>query len=92
MRTPKKTVATASPLSTAVNPLAAVEFDTDGTTPGKLRTDVEAVTKLAVEAVINDVFQTARDELAAIMLSHRLRLSSQRQQHADLLAGLLASE
>ena len=41
--------------------------------------------------VVNDVFQTAVDELAAIMLSHRLRLPAQRQRHADLLAGLLAS-
>jgi len=41
--------------------------------------------------VVNDVFHTAVDELAAIMLSHRLRLPAQRQRHADLLAGLLAS-
>ena len=41
--------------------------------------------------VVNDVFRTAVDELAAIMLSHRLRLPAQRQRHADLLAGLLAS-
>ena len=41
--------------------------------------------------VINDVFQVAGDELAAIMLSHRLRLSAQCQRHAGLLAGLLAS-
>ena len=41
--------------------------------------------------VINDVFQTAVDELAAIMLSHRLRLPAQRRRHAGLLAGLLAS-
>jgi len=41
--------------------------------------------------VVNDVFQTAVDELAAIMLSHRLRLPAQRQRHAGLLTGLLAS-
>ena len=41
--------------------------------------------------VVNDVFQAAVDELAAIMLSHRLRLPAQRQRHAGLLTGLLAS-
>ena len=41
--------------------------------------------------VVNDVFQTAVDELAAIILSQRLRLPAQRQRHAGLLAGLLAS-
>jgi guanylate kinase len=41
--------------------------------------------------VINDVFQAAVDELAAIMLSHRLRLPVQRRRHAGLLAELLAS-
>lgn len=41
--------------------------------------------------VINDVFQQARDELAAIMRSRRLRLPAQRRRHAGLLAGLLAS-
>ena len=41
--------------------------------------------------VVNDVFLTAVDELAAVMLSHRLRLPAQRQRHAGLLTGLLAS-
>jgi guanylate kinase len=41
--------------------------------------------------VINDVFQQAREELAAILLSRRLRLPVQRQRHAGLLAALLAS-
>ncbi|MEN8204656.1 MAG: guanylate kinase [Pseudomonadota bacterium] len=41
--------------------------------------------------VINDVFNTAGDELAAIILSRRLCLSAQKQRHAGLLAGLLAS-
>jgi guanylate kinase len=40
--------------------------------------------------VINDVFQQAQQELAAILLSHRLRLPAQRRRHAGLLAGLLA--
>ena len=40
--------------------------------------------------VINDVFETARDELAAIMVSRRLRLPAQQKRHAGLLAGLLA--
>jgi len=41
--------------------------------------------------VINDDFELARDELAAILRCHRLRLPPQRQYHAGLLAGLLAS-
>ena len=41
--------------------------------------------------VINDVFQTALEGLAAILSSHRLRLPAQRQRHAGLLAALLAS-
>jgi guanylate kinase len=41
--------------------------------------------------VINDVFQHARDELTAIMVSHRLRLPYQRRQQAALLADLLAT-
>jgi len=39
--------------------------------------------------VINEVFSAARDELAAIIRCRRLRLSSQTQRHADLLASLL---
>jgi len=39
--------------------------------------------------VINEVFSAARDELAAIICCRRLRLSSQTQRHADLLASLL---
>jgi guanylate kinase len=41
--------------------------------------------------VVNDVFQTAVDELAAIMLSQRLRLPAQRRRHAGLLDALLVS-
>ena len=41
--------------------------------------------------VINDVFKAALDELAAILLSHRLRLPAQQQRHAGLLAALLVS-
>jgi guanylate kinase len=41
--------------------------------------------------VINDVFQTALDELKAILFSHRLRLPAQQRRHAGLLAALLAS-
>jgi guanylate kinase len=40
--------------------------------------------------VINDVFQTALDELAAILSCHRLRLPAQQQRHAGLLTALLA--
>ena len=38
--------------------------------------------------VINEVFDAARDELAAIIRCRRLRLACQRQRHADLLASL----
>jgi len=41
--------------------------------------------------VVNDVFQQAREELAAILLSRRLRLPAQCRRHAGLLAALLAS-
>ena len=42
--------------------------------------------------IINDDFQVAQDELAAIVLSRRLRLPVQARRQAGLLAGLLASE
>jgi guanylate kinase len=38
--------------------------------------------------VINEVFSAARDELAAIIRCRRLRLASQTQRHAALLASL----
>jgi guanylate kinase len=41
--------------------------------------------------VINEVFRTAHDELAAIIRSRRLRLAGQQRRHAALLASLLAS-
>jgi len=41
--------------------------------------------------VINDVFQAALDELAAIIRCGQLRLAPQRRCHAALLADLLAS-
>ncbi len=41
--------------------------------------------------IINDDFQTAQDELIAIVRSQRQRLAPQAQRHADLLASLLAS-
>ena len=40
--------------------------------------------------VINDVFEDARDELAAIIAGHRLRIECQTLRHEALLAGLLA--
>lgn len=42
--------------------------------------------------IINDVFGQACDELATILRSRRLRLVSQAQQHAGLLAALLAPD
>ena len=40
--------------------------------------------------VINDVFQDACDELAAIIKGNRLRIEGQQQRHAALLSALLA--
>jgi guanylate kinase len=42
--------------------------------------------------IINDVFEQARDQLAAIMQARRLRLAAQQQRQADLLAQLLAAD
>ena len=42
--------------------------------------------------IINDVFEDARDQLAAIMQAGRLQLAAQRQRHATLLASLLAPD
>lgn len=39
--------------------------------------------------VINDDFETALEELKAIVLSHRLRLATQQQRHHNLLSALL---
>ncbi|MGD2112344.1 MAG: guanylate kinase [Gammaproteobacteria bacterium] len=42
--------------------------------------------------VINDVFEQARDELAAIIRARRLRLAFQTRRHAGLLASLLVPD
>lgn len=42
--------------------------------------------------VINDNFDTAREELAAIILADRMLLERQQQKHAGLLAELLTTE
>lgn len=42
--------------------------------------------------VINDDFDTAREELAAILLGNRMLLERQQQKHATLLAELLTFE
>lgn len=42
--------------------------------------------------VINDEFEQAKKELSAIFVSNRLLKEFQQHQHADLLAGLLATE
>jgi guanylate kinase len=41
--------------------------------------------------IINDVFQTALEEISAIIQGNRLRQVQQASRHADLLASLLAS-
>jgi guanylate kinase len=42
--------------------------------------------------VINDNFDTAKEELAAIILADRMLLERQQQKHAALLAELLTLE
>lgn len=42
--------------------------------------------------VINDDFEQAREELAAIIVANRMLLEQQQQKHADLLAQLLTLE
>jgi len=42
--------------------------------------------------VINDLFDRAREEMAAIIRARRLRLAPQAQRHAALLASLLAPD
>ena len=42
--------------------------------------------------IINDVFEQARDQLAAVMQARRLQLPAQQQRHATLLASLLAPD
>ncbi len=57
----------------------------------------EAVSEMAHYAefeylVINDDFDTARDELAAIIMGERMAFEHQQQKHAQLLTELLAFE
>jgi guanylate kinase len=42
--------------------------------------------------IINDLFDQARDDLAAIIRARRMRLAPQAQRHAALLASLLAPD
>lgn len=71
---------------------------------GRAQDDAEVIERRMQEAVgemshygeydyliINDEFETARAELAAIFRCRRLRLAAQSRRHAALLAGLLES-
>jgi guanylate kinase len=67
------------------------EQDSEDVIESRMR---EAVSEMSHYAefdyiVINDDFEQARDELAAIFISNRMRLGYQQQVHADLLVDLL---
>ncbi|UCB56263.1 MAG: guanylate kinase [Thiotrichales bacterium] len=67
------------------------EQDSDDVIESRMREAVSEMTHYPEfdYIVINDDFEQARDELAAIFVCHRMRLDSQQQNHAELLAGLL---
>lgn len=67
------------------------EQDSEDVIESRMR---EAVSEMSHYAefdyiVINDDFEQARDELAAIFISNRMRLGYQQQVHVDLLVDLL---
>ena len=67
------------------------EQDSEDVIESRMR---EAVSEMSHYAefdyiVINDDFEHARDELAAIFICNRMRLAHQQQVHADLLVDLL---
>ena len=67
------------------------EQDSDDVIEARMREAVNEMTHYPEfdYIVINDEFEQARDELAAIFVCHRMRLERQQQSHAELLAGLL---
>ena len=70
------------------------EQDSDDVIESRMREAVSEMTHYPEfdYIVINDDFEQARDELAAIFVSRRMRLNHQQQSHAQLLAGLLETE
>ena len=67
------------------------EQDSDDVIESRMREAVNEMTHYPEfdYIVINDDFEQARDELAAIFVCNRMRLERQQQSHADLLADLL---
>ncbi len=70
------------------------EQDSEDVIESRMR---EAVSEMSHYAefdyiVINDDFEQARGELAAIFTSNRMRLEQQQQAHADLLSDLLKQD
>jgi guanylate kinase len=70
------------------------EQDSDDVIEARMREAVSEMTHYAEfdYIVINDDFDQARDELASIFVSNRLRLDRQQQHHAALLADLLQQD
>ncbi len=71
--------------------LRSREQDSEDVIESRMREAVNEMTHYAEfdYIVINDDFEQARDELAAVFVGNRLRLAHQRQRHAELLADLL---
>ena len=67
------------------------EQDSDDVIESRMREAVSEMTHYAEfdYIVINDDFEQARDELAAIFVGNRMRLDYQQQRHAQLLANLV---
>ncbi len=67
------------------------EQDSDDVIEARMREAVSEMTHYPEfdYIVINDEFGQARDELAAIFISQRMRRERQQQSHAELLAALL---
>jgi guanylate kinase len=67
------------------------EQDSDDVIESRMREAVSEMTHYGEfdYIVINDDFEQAREELAAIFVCNRMRLQRQQLAHADLLAGLL---
>ena len=42
--------------------------------------------------IVNEVFETAVNEMCAIFTASRLRREAQAERHRDLIAGLLAAD
>ena len=67
------------------------EQDSEDVIESRMREAVSEMTHYAEfdYIVINDDFEQARDELAAVFVGNRMRLDYQQQRHAALLANLV---